>query len=97
MASDGYVKNIPTELEEKKDLISCGCCGRRIRPDQASLEIYNTRYKTYEHYHESYVGCYESTRESGKRVVLNRFEPWAAVMLKDAYEEPRGGANIWTE
>jgi len=53
---------------------SCGNCGRRIQAHQQYLEIYNTRHKGFEHYHESYLGCYESTRESGKKVMLDRWQ-----------------------
>lgn len=62
----------------------CGSCGRRIQSHQAMLEInlFNSagRPKGKEHYHETWEGCYESTRESGKwrrtlsQTLLNRYE-----------------------
>jgi len=82
----------------RDDKITCGNCGRRIQSNQQSMAIYNTRYKTYEHYHESYLGCYESTRESSKpKRLTNRFQPWLIPLLKDEYETPTGGQNIWSE
>jgi hypothetical protein len=75
------------------DIISCGNCGRRIQPHQASTEVFNTRHKGYEHYHESYLGCYESTRESGKKVVLNRYKPWLHNIYNDPSEPVDDGAK----
>ena len=75
-------------LEELKESMSkvtysCGNCGRRIQDTQSKLEIYNSRHKGYEYYHETYVGCYESTRESGRRVILDR---WQRSINMDTYE-----------
>lgn len=61
-------------------VVSCGNCGRRIQPHQASIQIYNTRYKNNEHYHEDYRGCYESTRETPV-AQLNKLNPWLNVAL----------------
>ena len=85
----------PTEItarptDASKDIIACGSCGRRIRPEQPSTQVFNTRYKGYEHYHESYIGCYESTRESNKpKIVLNRYKPW----LNRVYNDPSEPVN----
>jgi len=65
------------------DINACGNCGRRIQAHQKYLEIYNTRNKGYEHYHESYLGCYESTRESGRRIIIDR---WQRGINFDTYE-----------
>ena len=64
---------IASDTDLKRDLKACGNCGRRIQPTQKYVEIYNTRHKGYEHYHEDYRGCFESTRESGRRVILDRY------------------------
>ena len=63
-----------SEQELAKAINACGNCGRRIQAHQKYLEIFNTRQKGFEHYHESYLGCYESTRESGRRVILDRYQ-----------------------
>jgi hypothetical protein len=72
-------KNVKAgHLYELKDSVkvtfSCGNCGRRIQDSQGKLQIFNSRHKAYEYYHESYLGCYEATRESGRRVVLDRYQ-----------------------
>ena len=72
-----------SEKELSTALNSCGNCGRRIQAHQKYLEIYNTRHKGYEHYHESYLGCFESTRESGKRAILDR---WQKGINLDTYD-----------
>ena len=97
MANDGFqTSQIPTEKEEKKSFISCGNCGRRIRDNQGSLEIYNSRYRSYEYYHESYLGCYESTRETGRKAILNRYKPWLNPWFNDAYVEAKDPYENWT-
>lgn len=55
----------------KSELHYCGNCGRRIQKHQAELPI-SVRRGT-EYYHETWQGCYESTRESG-RVHLTELE-----------------------
>ena len=50
-----------------KALHYCGNCGRRIQDNQAKLEISVKRGT--EFYHETWQGCYESTRESGKHTM----------------------------
>lgn len=65
---------------EKSKVVSCGNCGRRIEPHQARLQIYNTRYRNTENYHEDYRGCYESTRENPP-MQRNRMEPWLNIAL----------------
>lgn len=50
----------------KSELHYCNNCGRRIQPHQSKLEIKIRR--GLDHYHETWEGCYESTRESGKYV-----------------------------
>lgn len=69
-----------TKVTKKAEVVACGCCGRRIQPHQAVTKIYNTRYKNYEHYHEDYHGCYESTRENPP-MQRNRMEPWLNIAL----------------
>jgi hypothetical protein len=69
------------------DLINCGNCGRRIRDGQPSVAVLNTRYKGYEYYHESYIGCYESTRESGKRRIMHRDKPWLNRVYETEHAE----------
>jgi len=44
------------------ELHYCNNCGRRVRSDQTELVINTLRGKDY--YHETWKGCYESTRES---------------------------------
>jgi hypothetical protein len=68
------IDDLPSRDDLTQDINSCGNCGRRIQAHQKFLEIYNTRRKGYEHYHESYLGCFESTRESGRRVILDRWK-----------------------
>lgn len=51
----------------KPALHYCNNCGRRIQPHQAGLEIKIKRGSDF--YHETWQGCYESTRESGKHVM----------------------------
>lgn len=75
---------IASETDLKRDLKACGNCGRRIQAHQKVLEIYNTRHKGYEHYHADYRGCFESTRESGRRVIMNR---WNTRANWDTYEQ----------
>lgn len=66
----------------------CGNCNRRISSSQDKVDVYNTRYKKYEYYHASYLGCYESTRPSSKmRPIRNRFKPWLNVDMWDVYTE----------
>ena len=48
----------------KSALHYCNNCGRRIQPHQSSLEIKVRRGTDF--YHETWEGCYESTRESGR-------------------------------
>jgi|APCry1669189034_1035192.scaffolds.fasta_scaffold94211_2 hypothetical protein len=72
-----------TDKELSTALNACGNCGRRIQAHQKYLEIYNTRHKGYEHYHESYLGCYESTRESGRRAILNRWKRYVDLEQYD--------------
>jgi hypothetical protein len=50
----------------KPALQYCNNCGRRIQSHQSKLEI-RVRNGT-DTYHETWKGCYESTRESGKYV-----------------------------
>lgn len=45
----------------EKMIYRCGNCGRRIMPHQSKLDIHVKR--GMEHYHETWEGCYESTRE----------------------------------
>jgi hypothetical protein len=82
-------------MSTKKEVVSCGNCGRRIQDHQAKLEIYNTRHRNNEYYHESHLGCYESTRESGRRVILNRFKPWLNAIYNQRELEPIVEQN-WT-
>lgn len=77
------IDDLPSKDELIQDINSCGNCGRRIQAHQKFLEIYNTRRKNYEHYHETYLGCYESTRESGRRVIIDR---WQKRVNFDTYE-----------
>lgn len=49
----------------KATLNYCNNCGRRIQPHQASLEVGMTKGRT-SFFHETWEGCYESTRESGR-------------------------------
>lgn len=51
----------------KSALHYCNNCGRRIQPHQSKLEI-KVRY-SFDYYHETWEGCYESTRESGKHIM----------------------------
>jgi hypothetical protein len=51
----------------KSALHYCNNCGRRIQPHQSKLEI-KVRYSL-DYYHETWEGCYESTRESGKQAM----------------------------
>jgi hypothetical protein len=82
-------KNVKAgHLYELKEAVSnvtfsCGNCGRRIQDNQGKLQIFNSRHKAYEYYHESYLGCYDSTRESGRRVVLDR---WQRGINLDTYD-----------
>jgi hypothetical protein len=46
-----------------KALHYCGNCGKRIRDNQTKLEIRVKRGT--EFYHETWQGCYESTRDKG--------------------------------
>lgn len=50
----------------KSELHYCGNCGRRIQKNQAELPI-SVRKGT-EYYHETWQGCYESTREGVVRM-----------------------------
>jgi hypothetical protein len=77
------IDELQSQDELIQDINSCGNCGRRIQAQQKYLEIYNTRRKNYEHYHESYLGCYESTRESGRRVISDR---WQKNVSWDQYD-----------
>jgi hypothetical protein len=54
-----------------KSLHYCGNCGRRIQDNQAKLEIGVKRGT--EFYHETWQGCYESTREN-KAVAMTELE-----------------------
>ena len=72
----------------KADNIRCGCCDRRILSSQDKVDVYNTRYKRFEYYHASYLGCYESTRDNGKRRPMrNRFKPWLNIGMINAYDD----------
>ena len=82
-------------MSTKKEVISCGNCGRRIQSHQAKLDVYNSRHRNTEHYHESYLGCYESTRENGNRRLLNRFKPWLNAIYNQRELEPVVEQN-WT-
>lgn len=77
----GHLHKLKEEVS--KVTFSCGNCGRRIQDDQGKLQVFNTRHKGYEYYHESYLGCYASTRESGRRVVLDR---WKRGINMDMYD-----------
>jgi hypothetical protein len=68
------VDEVSSKDELLRDINACGNCGRRIQAHQPVLEIYNTRRKNYEHYHESYLGCYESTRENVNRRISDRWQ-----------------------
>ena len=48
----------------KSALHYCNNCGRRIQPHQSKLKIKVRR--DFDFYHETWEGCYESTRESGR-------------------------------
>jgi hypothetical protein len=74
---------LPSQDELIQDINSCGNCGHRIQAHQKYLEIYNTRRKNYEHYHESYLGCFESTRETGRKVIIDR---WQKNISWDQYD-----------
>jgi hypothetical protein len=50
-------------MAKKSIEMRCNNCGRRIQPHQAGLTIKVRRGVDY--FHESWEGCYESTRESG--------------------------------
>jgi len=54
----------------KSTLQYCGNCGRRIQKHQSKLEIAVRRGT--EFYHETWEGCYESTRE--KAVAMTQLE-----------------------
>jgi hypothetical protein len=54
-----------------KALHYCGNCGRRIQDNQAKLEVGVKRGT--EFYHETWQGCYESTREN-KAVAMTELE-----------------------
>lgn len=82
---DVYTETAVT-MKKQEQYVSCGNCGYAILPSQARLDIYNTRKNGWEHYHEDYRGCYQSTRVRGRRVILNRFKPWLAVWLDNNYE-----------
>jgi len=57
----------------------CNNCGRRIQPHQKGIEVKLRRQGNQrDHYHETWEGCYESTRESG-RFVTTRLD---AELLK---------------
>jgi hypothetical protein len=64
-----------TALRAAADYASCGNCGLSIGKNQKYIPVFNTRFGGYEFYHESYLGCYESTqrRNSRPRLVLNRW------------------------
>lgn len=80
--------------KNKDELVAqCNNCGRRIQPQQKRIDIFNTRHKTYEHYHEDYRGCFESTRPSGRRIVINRRKPWLNTWLDDNYQPNK----LWEE
>ena len=88
--------NSPAMSDVINDRTSCGNCGRRIQSHQPSLEVFNTRFKSYEHYHESYLGCYESTRPSDKpKMIMNRFKPWLNAVYNDPLE-PVNDASEYT-
>jgi len=65
------------QLQGDHDYINCGNCGQVVGKKQTYTQIYNSRFHTYEFYHETYLGCYEATqrRNSRPRIVLNRFKP----------------------
>lgn len=93
--TSAWLGSINTEKETVADIISCGNCGRRIQPSQKSVDVYNTRYKSYEHYHESYIGCYESTRPSGKVRLSHRYKPWMQNVFNDVFTpEPTHWTNL---
>jgi hypothetical protein len=53
-----------------KMIYRCGNCGRRIMPHQSKLDIHVKR--GMEFYHETWEGCYESTREG--KVAMTKLE-----------------------
>lgn len=69
--------------EAHESYVSCGNCGKSILPRQKRHDVFNSRKHGWEHYHEDYTGCYESTRPSPRRVILNRFKPWLNTWLDD--------------
>jgi hypothetical protein len=54
----------------KSALQSCGNCGRRVQPHQTKLDIPAKGGMMF--FHETWEGCYESTRESA--VVMTKTE-----------------------
>jgi hypothetical protein len=56
----------------KSALHYCNNCGRRIQPHQSKLAI-KVRYSL-DYYHETWEGCYESTRESDSVKAMTELE-----------------------
>lgn len=73
------------DVETTSKIMACGNCGKFILPKQQRLDVYNTRHKRFEYYHESYLGCYESSQNVRPRIIMNRFKPW--LNIHDTYIE----------
>ena len=56
----------------KSALHYCNNCGRRVQPHQSKLEV--KLRKGTDFYHETWEGCYESTRESDKVKAMTELE-----------------------
>ena len=50
------------KAKAERTVVRCNNCGRRIMPHQSKLEI-KVR-KGLDYFHETWEGCYESTREN---------------------------------
>jgi hypothetical protein len=81
--------------ENKPLAVSCNNCGKFINSRQQRLDIYNTRHKKFEHYHETHNGCYESSQNAKIRIIRNRFKPWLNV--HDTYAETVEPYNLGYE
>lgn len=70
-----------------KIIARCGCCGRRIQPHQAKLEV-KVR-KGISFFHETWEGCYESTRESDRVYLSDRertLQQLSVTMVRGAWD-----------
>ena len=58
-------------------LHQCSNCGRRLQPHQTGLVVSARGGRSY--FHETWEGCYESTRESGKYISTKLEEDLAKI------------------